>query len=69
MLEDFLTKLAGETGLAYRGRRPYVRSVLSDAFGPDRAQSVLARINPLSLERPIEFARLDGCRDRVGRGQ
>ncbi|CUX82124.1 MAG: flagellar motor switch protein FliG [Roseibaca calidilacus] len=54
VLEDFLTKLAGETGLAYRAGG-YVRSVLSDAFGPDRAQSVLARINPLSLERPIEL--------------
>jgi flagellar motor switch protein FliG len=54
VLEDFLLRLADETGLAHRSSG-YVRTVLSDAFGADRAQSVLARINPLSLERPIEL--------------
>jgi flagellar motor switch protein FliG len=54
VLEDFLMRLADETGLAHRSGG-YVRNVLSDAFGADRAQSVLARINPLSLERPIEL--------------
>lgn len=54
VLEEFLMRLAEETGLAHRSTG-YVRTVLSDAFGADRAQSVLARINPLSLERPIEL--------------
>lgn len=53
VLENFLTSLADETGLAYHATG-YMRTVLSDALGSDRAQSVLARINPLSLERPIE---------------
>jgi flagellar motor switch protein FliG len=54
VLEGFLQQLAQETGLAHHATG-YVRNVLSDAFGADRAQSVLARINPLSLERPIEL--------------
>jgi flagellar motor switch protein FliG len=54
ILEDFLMRLADETGLAHKSSG-YVRTVLSDAFGADRAQSVLARINPQSMERPIEL--------------
>lgn len=54
VLEDFLTRLADETGLPYQSAG-YMRTVLSDALGVERAQSVLAKINPLSLERPIEL--------------
>lgn len=50
--EDFLRRIAGETGIGL-GRSDYVRNVLTSALGPDRAQSVIGRINPGTAERPI----------------
>lgn len=54
VLEDFLMRLAGETGLGY-GTPGYVRAVMNEALGPDRAQSVISRISPSSTDRPIEL--------------
>lgn len=54
VLEDFLQRLAGETGLGH-GTPAYVRNVMTHALGPDRAQSVISRISPSSTERPIKL--------------
>jgi flagellar motor switch protein FliG len=54
VLEEFLSELAGETGLGY-GTPGYVRAVMTEALGPDRAQSVISRISPGSSDRPIEL--------------
>lgn len=54
IVEDFLRRLAGETGIGY-GTSAYVRSVMNQALGPDRAQSVITRISPQNNERPIEL--------------
>lgn len=54
VLESFLTRLAGETGLGH-GTNIYVRNVMHQALGPDRAQSVISRISPSSTERPIKL--------------
>jgi flagellar motor switch protein FliG len=54
ILEDFLGRLAGETGIGY-GTSAYVRAVMNEALGPDRAQSVITRISPNNNERPIEL--------------
>jgi flagellar motor switch protein FliG len=54
VLEDFLSRLAGETGLGH-GTNLFVRNVMHQALGPDRAQSVISRISPSSTERPIKL--------------
>jgi flagellar motor switch protein FliG len=54
ILEDFLGKLAGETGIGH-GTTAYVRTVMNEALGPDRAQSVITRISPHTNDRPIEL--------------
>lgn len=54
ILEDFLGRLAGETGIGY-GTSAYVRAVMNEALGPDRAQSVITRISPHNNDRPIEL--------------
>jgi flagellar motor switch protein FliG len=54
VLESFLSRLAGETGLGH-GTNIYVRNVMHQALGPDRAQSVISRISPSSTERPIKL--------------
>ena len=54
VMEDFLGKLASETGLGH-GTPAYVRKVMTEALGPDRAQSVISRISPNTTERPIEL--------------
>ncbi|MCD1625115.1 MAG: flagellar motor switch protein FliG [Paracoccaceae bacterium] len=54
ILEDFLSRLAGETGLGH-GTPAYVRNIMHQALGPDRAQSVISRISPNSTERPIRL--------------
>lgn len=54
IVDDFLTQLAAETGLGH-GTHAYVRSVMNEALGPDRAQSVISRISPNSSDRPIEL--------------
>jgi flagellar motor switch protein FliG len=52
IVEGFLNQVAGENGLAL-GRSDYVRSILTQALGGERAQSVLGRISPSSDDRPI----------------
>lgn len=52
--EDFLNRLAGETGLGF-GTPRFVQKVMTDALGPDRAQSVIGRISPVTTERRIEL--------------
>lgn len=54
IVDGFLTQLAAETGLGH-GTHAYVRSVMNEALGPDRAQSVISRISPNSSDRPIEL--------------
>lgn len=54
VLEEFLSRLAGETGLGH-GTNVFVRNVMHQALGPDRAQSVISRISPSSTERPIKL--------------
>ncbi len=54
VLEEFLGRLAGETGIGH-GTSAYVRAMMNEALGPDRAQSVITRISPHSNERPIEL--------------
>ncbi len=54
VLEDFLETLGLQTGLGF-GAGNYVRSVLSHAFGDDKAQTVLSRIGQSSSERPLEI--------------
>ena len=54
VLEGFLARLAGETGLGH-GTGTFVRNVMHQALGPDRAQSVISRISPSSAERPIRL--------------
>ncbi|NEX45288.1 flagellar motor switch protein FliG [Pseudotabrizicola algicola] len=54
ILEDFLGRLAGETGIGY-GTSAYVSAVMTEALGPDRAQSVITRISPHNNDRPIEL--------------
>lgn len=54
VMEDFLAKLAAETGIGH-GTPAYVRKVMTEALGPDRAQSVISRISPNTTERPIEL--------------
>ncbi len=52
--EDFLRRLADETGLGYATPR-FVQKVMTEALGPDRAQSVIGRISPVTTERRIEL--------------
>lgn len=54
IVEDFLLRLTRETGIG-QGSAGYVRQVMTDALGEDKAQSVISRINPASAERPIEI--------------
>lgn len=52
IIEGFLQRVAGETGLGL-GKADYVRNVMTQALGADRAQSVITRISPDTAERPI----------------
>jgi flagellar motor switch protein FliG len=54
IVEEFLERLTNETGIG-AGAAGYVRTVMTDALGEDKAQSVISRINPTSAERPIEI--------------
>lgn len=54
VLEDFFETLRLQTGLGF-GAAGYVRSVLSFAFGDDKAQTVLSRIGQANTERPLEI--------------
>lgn len=54
VLDEFYVTLRAQTGVGI-GANAYVRSVLTGALGPDRAQSVLSRITPARADRPIEI--------------
>ncbi|MBO6854427.1 MAG: flagellar motor switch protein FliG [Marivivens sp.] len=54
IINEFLVDLNNETGMGL-GAPNYIRSVMNDALGEDKAQSVLSRINPGISERPIEI--------------
>ena len=54
VVEEFLIGLNRETGLNH-GAPVYIRSVMTEALGEDKAQSIISRINPSSAERPIEI--------------
>ncbi|MEC9199451.1 MAG: flagellar motor switch protein FliG [Pseudomonadota bacterium] len=54
VVDQFLEELSQQTNLGI-GAGNYVRTVLNDALGPDKAQSVLSRITPSSAEHPIEI--------------
>ena len=54
VLEDFLESLRLQTGLGF-GAGSYVKSVLSYAFGEDKAQTVMSRIGQSNTERPLEI--------------
>lgn len=54
VLDEFFGILREQTGVGV-GANAYVRTVLNDALGSYKAQSVLSRISPASSERPIEI--------------
>ena len=54
VLDEFISAL-GEKSTIGIGANAYIRNVLTDALGQDKAQSVLTRITPKSSERPIEI--------------
>ena len=54
VVEHFLVELNNETGLNH-GAPVYIRSVMTEALGEDKAQSIISRINPSSAERPMEI--------------
>jgi flagellar motor switch protein FliG len=54
LVETFLRGLSAETGLGI-GAPIYIRSMMTEALGEDKAQSIISRINPASAERPIEI--------------
>lgn len=54
VLNDFLGLVSNRTGLGV-GAGGYVRSVLDQALGTHKAQSVLSRIVPTNSERPIDI--------------
>lgn len=54
IIEEFLIDLKGETGIGI-GASSYVRTIMNDALGEDKAASVLSRINPGDTDKPIEI--------------
>lgn len=54
VLDEFITTLRDQSSIGI-GANAYVRRVLTSALGDDRAQSVLSRIAPSNIERPIEI--------------
>ena len=54
VLDEFLEIMKGQTSLGLGGGN-YIRNVLTQALGDNKAQSVLSRITPSSSERPIEI--------------
>lgn len=54
VLQSFLDTIRSHTGIGV-GARGYIRSILSDALGDDKAQSVLGRITPVASDRPIDI--------------
>ncbi len=54
VLDEFLAIIKEQTSLGL-GAGNYIRNVMTNALGDERAQSVLSRITPTSTERPIEI--------------
>lgn len=54
VLDEFIVILRDQSSIGI-GANSYVRKVLTRALGDDRAQSVLSRIAPSNIERPIEI--------------
>lgn len=54
IVEDFLKSLRAETGIGL-GAASFVKNVMTEALGDDKAQSVLSRINPAGGRKPIEI--------------
>lgn len=54
VLDEFFEILRDQTSVG-AGSGVFVRQVLSNALGQDKAQSVMSRIAPASAERPIEI--------------
>lgn len=54
VLDEFLDNLRKQTSVGI-GANAYVRKVMTNALGQDRAQSVLSRITNSNKERPIEI--------------
>lgn len=54
VLDEFLESLRQQTTIGI-GSNQFVQKIMTTALGPDRAQSVLSRINDSSKDRPIEI--------------
>lgn len=54
VLDEFIAALGAKSTIGI-GANAYIRNVLTDALGSDKAQSVLSRITPKSGDRPIEI--------------
>ncbi|PWK60393.1 flagellar motor switch protein FliG [Roseicyclus mahoneyensis] len=54
VLEEVFERLRTQSGLGV-GASQFVRTILNDALGSTKAQSVLSRITPASSDRPIEI--------------
>lgn len=54
VLDEFLESLRQQTNIGI-GANNFVRKVMTEALGNDRAQSVLSRISNSSKDRPIEI--------------
>lgn len=54
VVEQFLLALREESGIGI-GAASYVKNIMTEALGDDKAQSVLSRINPMDTQKPIEI--------------
>ncbi|WP_194096981.1 flagellar motor switch protein FliG [Marivivens aquimaris] len=54
VVEEFLGAVRAETGIGL-GAADYVKTVMTDALGDEKAQSVISRINPMDTQKPIEI--------------
>lgn len=54
VVEQFLLALREENGIGI-GAASYVKNIMTEALGDDKAQSVLSRINPMDTQKPIEI--------------
>jgi len=54
VLDEFLAIIKEQTSLGL-GAGNYIRNVMTRALGEDKAESVLSRITPSSIDRPIEI--------------
>lgn len=54
VMDEFLSLLRKQTNIGI-GANVYVRNVMTEALGSDKAQSILSRITSSTSERPIEI--------------